>query len=228
VAAFDRLLSSIERRILGRDHESHSRLEPLDAELLAPFKMSAFAVAFLTAAKRPTFTFVAPGVRALTSSLLNDIYGVEAPESARRTHWLGDEDDWPTLILPGVDAVPPPSVGRSTITTNQDIASIDQNWGFGKFTVNRQSGLYTMPDTGNSDLARFVASTGSCSACEFRSPCRWGPHREPRLADVFNHWTALVEDGTWAVDAHGVSTDHSWFTAHASRAKLSPDNVSSI
>ncbi|KAI5918692.1 hypothetical protein F4810DRAFT_558123 [Camillea tinctor] len=222
VAAFHRLVSSIELRMPSEDNEAHLHprltLEPLDAQILAPFKMSAFSSRFLSTANRPDFSFVAPGVRVLTPLLLNQIYGAEASDSIRRSHWLGDEEDWPTLILPGISAVPH-NVGHST---NPNINSFDQSWGFGKFAVNRQSGLYTMPDTSNSDLVRFVASSGHCSACEFSFPCRWGPPREPRLAELFDHWTALVENGTWTVDANGVSTDHGWFTAHTSVAKIVP------
>ncbi|KAI1210206.1 uncharacterized protein F4807DRAFT_460039 [Annulohypoxylon truncatum] len=220
VAAFHRLVSSIELRMpfKGDEAHSHRRLEPLDAQTLAPFKMSAFATKFLTTANRPDFPFVAPGIRVFTPHLLDEIYGAEASESTRRTHWLGDEEDWPTLILPGIDSVPD-DVGQST---NHDINSFDQSWGFGKFTVNRRSGLYIMPDIGNSDLVRLVAGSGLCSACEFQSPCRWGPPREPRLAEVFDHWTALVENGTWSVDANGVSTDHAWFTEYTFVAKPPP------
>lgn len=221
VAAFRRLVSSIELRIPSEDNEAHPhlRLEPLDVQTLAPFKMNAFAARFLSTVNMPHLSFVAHGIRVLTPLLLDHIYRAEASDSIRRSHWLGDEEeDWPTLILPGIDSVPH-NVGRST---NQNINSFDQSWGLGKFTVNRQSGLYIMPDTTNSDLVRFVASSGHCDACEFRSPCRWGPPREPRLAEVFDHWTALVENGTWSVDANGVSTDHDWFGAHTSVAKIAP------
>ncbi|KAI1734272.1 hypothetical protein F4680DRAFT_357676 [Xylaria scruposa] len=222
VAAFYRLLSSIELRMPLREDKAafYHRLEPLDSHTLAPFKVSAFSTKFLTTAHRPEFSFVAPGIRVLTPSLLDEIYGTEALDSVRRMHWLGDDEDWPTLILPGIEPVSH-DVGRSP---NQDIQSFDKDWGFGKFTVNRQSGLYVMPDTLDSDLVRFVASSGLCSACEFRPPCRWawGPSRGPRLAEVFDHWTTLVEDGTWMVDANGVCTDHNWFTTHASMAKLIP------
>ncbi|KAI0183733.1 hypothetical protein EV127DRAFT_474924 [Xylaria flabelliformis] len=133
---------------------------------------------------------------------------------------IQDDEDWPTLILPGIDPVSH-DVGRSP---NQDVKSFDQDCGFGKFTVNRQSGLYIMPDTLDSDLARFVPSSGLYSACEFRPPCRWpwGLPRGPRLAEVFDHWTTPVEDATWTVDANGICTDHTWFTAHVSMAKLIP------
>ncbi|KAI0384602.1 hypothetical protein F5Y04DRAFT_247310 [Hypomontagnella monticulosa] len=218
ITAFHQLISSIEPRRPPEDDEAHPhpRLEPLDISTLVSFKMSAFAVGFLSTASRPSFPFVAPGIQVLTPFLLNQIYGTEASDSIRRSHWLGDEGNWPTLILSGINAVPHDISG----STDQNISSFEQNWGFGKFTINRQSGLYIIPDTSDSDLVRFVASSGRCDACEFRTPCRWAPPREPRLVEVFNHWTALVENGTWSVDADGVSTDHDWFTTHASVAKI--------
>ncbi|KAI1096628.1 hypothetical protein F5B19DRAFT_153636 [Rostrohypoxylon terebratum] len=220
VAAFNRLISSIEVRMPCEDNEAHihRRLEPLDAQSLTPFNINAFAVRFLTTAKRPSFSFVAPGIRILTPQLLNEIYGAEASDSTRRSHWLGDDEEWPTLILPGVDPVPH-DVSQSS---DRNINSFDQNWGFGKFTVNRQSGLYIMPDTNYSDLVCFVASSGLCTACQFRPLCRCVPPREPRLAEVFDHWTSLLENGIWTIDANGVSTDHTWFTAHTSVAQLAP------
>ncbi|KAI1145261.1 hypothetical protein F4825DRAFT_257633 [Nemania diffusa] len=220
VAAFHRLLSSIELCISSEGNEArcHRRLEPLDSQSLPQFKISTFAGKFLTTATRPDFTFVAPGIRVLTPSLLDEIYSAEACDSTRRTHWLGDEEDWPSLILPGIDAVAQ-DVCKSP---NPKINSFDEDWGFGKFTVNRQSGLYVMPDTGNSNQARLVASSGLCKACEFRSRCRWCPPREPKLAEVFDHWTSLVKDGTWTVGADGVSTDHAWFTEHTVMGKMFP------
>ncbi|KAJ8110245.1 hypothetical protein ONZ43_g5923 [Nemania bipapillata] len=196
VEAFHRLLSTMES---------------------SPFMISTFAVKFLTTATQPDFTFVAPGIRALTPSLLEEIYGPEAPDSVRRMQSLWDED-WPTLILPGVDPVPQ-DVGNST---KPEINTFDQDWGFGKFTVNRQSGLYIMPDVGNADQARFVADSGLCTAGEFRYPCRWGPSREPKLAEIFDRWAELVKEGIWTVEENGVSTDHSWFTEYTGLGKPLP------
>lgn len=150
--------------------------------------------------------------------MLEAIYGAEAADSSRRTHWLGESDEggWPALILPGLDPVSR-DVGRDA---DPRIRSFDSAWGFGKFTVNRWSGLYVMPDTTNSDLVRYVCSSGLCEGSEFRAPYRCGPSREPKLAEVFAHWATLVEDGTWMVDENGVCTGHSWFDGNIAKAKV--------
>ncbi|KAI1346683.1 hypothetical protein F5Y01DRAFT_17063 [Xylaria sp. FL0043] len=223
IAAWGRLLSSIESRMPTAEKSDiqtglHKRLEPLSPETLAPFKLSVFATRFLTTAPRPNFTFVAPGTRVFTPSLAANIYGSEAPNSSRQVHWIGQEEDWPTLILPGVEPAP----HNVSHDTNRDISCFDKDWGFGKFTVNRQSGLYIMLDFGNHDLVKYVASSGLCDGGQFRFPCRWCIYRTPKLAELFDHWTTLVEDGTWDVDENGVCTDHSWFTSDSSKAKVPP------
>ncbi|KAI0438048.1 hypothetical protein F4803DRAFT_565562 [Xylaria telfairii] len=187
IAGWYCLLSSIEARMpidtkSTRPGPRH-RLEPLSPGSLASFKLSAFGAKFLSTAARPDFLFVAPGIRVFTPSLLAHVYGAEASNSSRQTHWLGEEGDWPTLILPGLEPVPH-DIGHDT---NPDVNSFDQAWGFGKFTVNRQSGLYIMPDTGNSGLIRFVCGSGLCTGGEFRFPYHWGPPREPKLDEVFAH-----------------------------------------
>ncbi|KAI8944768.1 hypothetical protein F4801DRAFT_594695 [Xylaria longipes] len=173
ILAWNRLLSSIEFHMPPEADATRCRLAPLSPQSLAPFHI-----------KRPDFSFVAPGIRAL--------------DSRRREHCLGDigEEDWPTLILPGVGPVPH------------------------DFTVSRQSGLYLMPDNDNSDGVRLVAASGLCNACEFGSPCRWGPAEEPKLAEVFNHWATLVEDGTRKVDSNRVCDLHAWFTSNIDQGQF--------
>ncbi|KAI0149996.1 hypothetical protein F4776DRAFT_604115 [Hypoxylon sp. NC0597] len=220
LAAWDRLLSSIELRISSKTERVLLRLEPLSPELLTAFKISAFAARFLTRAQRPGFLFIAPGISTFTSHSFITTYEAEALGSVRQTHWLGisGEDDWPTLLFPGLDAVPH-DVSQSP---DRDINCFDRDWGFGKFTVNRQSGLYVMADTENSDLVRLIALSGLPTACEFRYPCPWGPPRTPKLAEVLHHWTSLVENGTWEVDSNGICTDHAWFTTNTSISKVLP------
>ncbi|KAI0453562.1 hypothetical protein F5B21DRAFT_479103 [Xylaria acuta] len=168
---------------------SRHRLVPLSHQALAPFSISAFRVRFLATAERPALSFVAPGGRVFSSSLLSDIYGAEAPDSRHRKHY-GDsgEEDRPTLIPPGIGPVSH-DVGHDT---DLDISSFGRDWGFGEFAVNRQSGLYLMPDADNSDAVYFVDVSGRCNACEFGSPYRWGPARQPKLVEAFNYWAALV------------------------------------
>ncbi|KAI8965151.1 hypothetical protein F5Y11DRAFT_37348 [Daldinia sp. FL1419] len=220
LVAWVQLLSSIELRISSETGHTPSRLEPLSSESLAPFKISGFAAEFLTKAQRPSFSFIAPGIGTFTTESLAATYTTEASGSVRQTHWLGDsgDEDWPTLIFPGLDAVPH-DVSQDP---NQYINCFDRNWGFGKFTVNRRSGLYVMSDTKNSDVVRLITSSGLPNACEFRRRLTWGPPRDPKLAEVLRHWTSLVEEGTWSVGSNGVCTDHEWFATNTSIAKVPP------
>ncbi|KAI0846409.1 hypothetical protein F5Y00DRAFT_145181 [Daldinia vernicosa] len=102
------------------------------------------------------------------------------------------------------------------------INCFDRDRGFGKFTVNYQSGLYVIADTNNSDVVRLITSSGLPNACEFRHRLAWGPPRDPKLAEALRHWASLVEDGTWSVDSNGVCADHEWFTTNTHVAKVPP------
>ncbi|KAK6957137.1 hypothetical protein Daesc_002422 [Daldinia eschscholtzii] len=220
LTAWCQLLSSIELRVYSKTGKTPSRLEPLSSESLAAFKMSDFAVEFLATAQRPNFLFIAPGISTFTPESFLATYTAEASGSTRQRHWLRDSTnkDWPTLILPGLDAVPQ-DVSRDQ---DQNISCFDQDWGFGKFTVNRQSGLYLMSDMENSDIVRLITGSGLSNACEFRQRLAWGPPRDPKLAEVLRHWSSLVEDGTWSVDSNGVCTDHEWFSTNTLIAKIPP------
>ncbi|KAF3068384.1 hypothetical protein GL218_08392 [Daldinia childiae] len=220
LVAWNRLLSSIELRISSGTGNAPHRLEPLSSESLAPFNISTFAAEFLTRAQRPGFSFNAPGINTFTPELFVVTYTAEAPGSTRQTRWLGDsgDEDWPTLLFPGIDTVPL----DVSDNPNMYINSFDRDWGFGKFTVNRQSGLYVIADTKYSDVVRLIASSGLPNACEFRHRFAWGPPRDPKLAEVLRHWASLVEEGTWSVDSNGVCTDHEWFNTNTHVAKVPP------
>ncbi|KAI1413217.1 hypothetical protein F5Y13DRAFT_189580 [Hypoxylon sp. FL1857] len=193
LTAWDKLLTSIELRI-------------------------AFSAEFLVRAQRPGFMCIAPGISTFTSDSFITTYEAEEPGSVRQTHWLGEEEDWPTLLFPGLGAVPH-DVSQHP---NCDINSFDRDWGLGKFTVNRQSGLYVMADTENSDLVCLITRSGLPTACDFKYPYPWGPPRAPKLAEVLRHWTSLVENGTWLIDSRGICTDHEWFTTNTSISKVPP------
>lgn len=101
-----------------------------------------------------------------------------------------------------------------------DIKTFNEDWGFGKFTVNRRAGLYTEPGSIDSDVVRLIANTGLATAFQFDGRCPWGPSRSPRLSEVLFHWASLVENGTWKVDADGVANGNGWFDANLRQSKL--------
>jgi hypothetical protein len=220
LSAWDRLLSTIEAKM---PQGTHTRLEPLDVESMSSFRISRFARDFLSRAPRPAFRHVAPGISAFSPETLSKIYSSEPLDSFRRTFNLGDldEEDWASLLLPASSTVPRDVSQNSDF----DIKSFDEDWGYSKFTVNRQAGLYTEPDCIDSDVVRLITKSGLPTACQFNGRCPWGPSRSPRLSEVLLHWASLVENGTWTVDANGVANDNGWFDANLRLTKLDWDSI---
>lgn len=223
LTAWDRLLSAIEAKIPqgGQSQSIHLRLEPLNLESMSSFGISTFSRAFLSRAPRPRFKHIAPGVSAFSPDTLNEIYSSESPDSFRRSFNLGDpdEEDWASLIFPASSSVP------RDVSQNFDIKSFDEDWGYGKFTVNRRAGLYTEPDSIYSDGVRLIANSGQPTAFQFNGRCPWGPSRPPHLSEVLLHWASLVEIGTWTVDTDGVANDNDWFDANIHQTKLDWDSI---
>ncbi|OBT42048.1 hypothetical protein VE00_07418 [Pseudogymnoascus sp. WSF 3629] len=219
--AWDRLLSTIEAKLPRRGQKQQSRLEPLDVEIMSSFRIGGFAREFLSLASRPEFRHVAPGISAFSPETLFEIYSKEPPDSFRRTFNLAgeDEEDWVNLLLLASNTVPQDVSQNSEF----DIKSFDEGWGYGKFTVNRRAGLYTEPGSIDLDAVRLIANSGLPTACQFDGRCPWGPSRSPRLLEVLYHWTSLVENGIWKVDADGVADDNSWFDANLRQSKLNWD-----
>jgi hypothetical protein len=63
-----------------------------------------------------------------------------------------------------------------------DIKPFDEDWGYGKFTVNRRAGLYTEPDLIDSDVVRLIANSMAVARGVHRAHrvyqrfCITGPH----------------------------------------------------
>ncbi|OBT55587.1 hypothetical protein VE04_03591 [Pseudogymnoascus sp. 24MN13] len=191
-------------------------LSTIEARL--PQRGQGFAREFLSRAPRPEFRHVAPGILAFSPETLSEIYSSEPTDPCRRTFNLGgeDEEDWVNLLLPAISTMP------QDVSQNPefDIKPFDEDWGYGKFTVNRRAGLYTEPDLIDSDVVRLIANSGLPTACQFNGRCPWGLSRSPRLSEVLHHWASLVENGTWKVDADGVANDNSWFDENLRQSKL--------
>ena len=216
--AWDRLLWTIEAKLPQRGHKQQSRLEPLDFESMSSFRIGRFAREFLSRAPRPKFRHIAPGISVFSPETISEIYSSEPTDSFRRTFNLGgaDEEDWTNLLFPASSTVSPGVSQNSDF----DIKSFDEDWGFGKFTVNRRAGLYTEPGSIDPDVVRLIANTGLPTAWQFDGRCPWSPSRSPRLSEVLFHWASLVENGTWKVDADGVANGNGWFDANLRQSKL--------
>lgn len=195
--------------------------ESLDVEIMSSFRIGGFAREFLSRASRPEFRHVAPGISAFSPEALFEVYSNEPPDSFRRTFNLvgEDEEGWVNLLLPASSTVP----HNVSQTSEFDIKSFDEDWGYDKFTVNRRAGLYTEPGSIDPDAVRLIANSGLPTALQFDGRCPWGPSRLPRLLEVLYHWASLVENGIWKVDADVVANDNSWFDANLRQSKLNWD-----
>lgn len=132
-----------------------------------------------------------------------------------------EEEDWTSLILPGVESVSEDVEQH----TDLDINAFDRPWGFGKFTVARQAGLYTDLGDLDGDSVWLICSSGRKSPWEFTGTCPWGPSRSPQLAELLNYWASLVEDCVWAVCEDGVEEDPNRVDSHQSMGKLEWNHI---
>lgn len=192
------------------------RLSPLDLDTLERYKIAKFATEWLSQALRPSFKYIAPGLSTLSPELLIALYGVEPANSPRQTQWSFPDDDFSSLLFPSDVTIP---VNISSTSTEVDIQMFER--GIGRFTVGRRAGVYTDGfDDENADTVYLIHPSGRSRLMSFKTICPWDIGRGPRLAEILQKWTELVETGTWDVDENGVKTDIEWFGSHRSEMEL--------
>jgi hypothetical protein len=219
--AWDSLLEAIATRISGNAPIT-TKFEPgLDPALLSQYRLSPFAIVFLSKAKRPSFKYIAPGISTFTPESFRALYSSESPEAWRLKDFVSKEwtepDSYPSLIFPA----------DQTIGSWSGDKTFDEPWGFSKLTINRRAGLYINGNWNNGDTTQFVDHRGSTSAFQMNPPhCPWGPGRSPRLAEVLRKWEELVRSKSWHVVAdYGVTNGPKWFEKHRDSTPLKwPDS----
>ncbi|CAG9942258.1 unnamed protein product [Clonostachys rosea f. rosea IK726] len=202
LSAWEGLLEAIQTR-LGDRREDNYR-DPLPISLVNRFKMSPFAKAFLTRAKRPNFTFVGPGITVFTDVRFEATMSSELPDSERSQFIkkFPDEPDlYPSLILPLADE----SVRLQTPFTIRERH-------LERLTISLLPGLYTAVDDKFADTIQLVTAQATDRDMVHNVQRPWGIGRAPRFAEIFEVWAGYVIDGIWEVGVDGVSTNHGWFT----------------
>lgn len=211
VQTWETLLEAINSRLPSGTTSAYRG--PLPSDLVDEFQISPFAKAFLKAAKRPSFTYVAPGLTTFTDQAFALLMRSETPDAPRRHHIskIGLElDEWPSLIIPAAPSIgpipenPPPPGDRF----------FDKPWGYGRFMVARTAGLYTDLLRENGDATLMVTAEGKTDRqpVRFAYPRPWGHDRSLTFGEMFDLWTHYVIEGLWEVGVDGVVTPHSWFT----------------
>ncbi|KAL2753846.1 hypothetical protein ACRALDRAFT_1069805 [Sodiomyces alcalophilus JCM 7366] len=207
IAGWDSLLEAIQNRLPHTEDSSLREEPPLPSEIVHDLRVSSFACAFLTKAKRPSFTFVAPGITSFTPQSIVELYAAEPPTSPRLAGLDVDAgDECASLILPAVGRpVPEPAPGNR---------QFDKDWGSAKKTVLRRAGLYVNYRSigTDGDDVWLLTPEGVDDAFKHYGTRPWGPYRMFSLAEMLWAWSGLVEDGIWEVGPDGVTTPPSWFT----------------
>jgi len=211
--AWDMLLDAIQSRLPpGSVRQAESVWgKPLPPELVDEFKLSPFAMAFLKAAKRPPFTYVAPGMTTFNQETFSMLMRAELPDAPRQREIarIGLEpDEWPSLVLPAASTV---QLIPQNPSPPGDVF-FDKPWGCGRFVIARKAGLYTNLLREDGDSTFFITAEGRVNPINYRYQRPWGHPRHLTFAEMFELWTYYIQEGLWEVGHDGVSTPHSWFT----------------
>ncbi|KAI4158066.1 MAG: hypothetical protein LQ342_007796 [Letrouitia transgressa] len=230
--AWDALLDAIASRLPPSSSSLSSQLqetrlsesdEPiLSPELLQSATYHPFASAFLSRARAPPPNIpmaVAPGTTTFTPTTFTDLILSEPASSPRRQYLARrffSETETPVLLFPALSLAQVPLRGGNVRE------EFDQEWGFGKFTIDRRAGwyLYPQPEAGAEDVVVVVREDGACESSgqggEGRwglggyrgTRCPWGPGYEGvRLSELLREWKGKVEAGEWGVGVAGVEAE---------------------
>ncbi|KAK5999684.1 hypothetical protein QM012_005090 [Aureobasidium pullulans] len=214
--AWNELVDAIEDR-LPTSVPQRTTHEPLIEKGVAErWTEQSFQHAFLTRARRPAFSSVAPGVSVWTDKSFEAAHASE-PHDSERKQVIGrkpeDGEDYqsalsrdlaPTLLFPG----------RAVESAWGDHSrpSLRDYKGRGSALLNRRAGLYLSPDEYWSDAVVFSDGRGRENLFTYRGSCPWKPGRPPtRLRDIFHFWKKLVVEGAWTVKERGVFGNMAYF-----------------
>lgn len=211
IANWEHLLNAIHKRLPEQQSQEEDGsqswlLDPLSMGSLEHFRISSFAKVFLSRAKRPLFTYVAPGITTFSEDTFAHLYHSEDSEAWRCINPEAGEE-YSSLLLPATSGKVPDDVTQTN-------PAFDKNWGSSKKTVSRNAGLYIDMNTNglDSDCIWLLTADGVDDAVQYVGQRPWGPPRGIKLAELFLVWKDLIEQEVWRVGADGVITPHDWFT----------------
>ncbi|KAJ3549167.1 hypothetical protein NM208_g71 [Fusarium decemcellulare] len=205
---WDRLIEAIQSRLPLSGQVPETRLlEPLSTDVVEQFTISSFAKAFLCAAKRPSFKYIAPGITTFTPESFASIYGAESPTSRRSNTGQGEGSDVISLILPS-------ATGHIVKGEGQYLFDGEDHLHLADASLYEHAGLYIalMYPMGDGDATDLITDKGAINPIRFDGRRPWGPWCGIRLEEMFSLWVDLVEQGSWEVGPEGIATPHSWFT----------------
>lgn len=237
VEAFDRLVSAIEQRMDPQALLDLDSNKPLltDADLdSAGASAECFARSFLTRARTPRFTRLAPGIE-----VPHDAAAFASHQKfTRLQHQPEDEDDNRPIIPPVLMFASSEGhtvnfdsddqyVNKNPFPTEMHLAAGDHSTPAGLYCESVKLGVMDIAGEGFSLLLPFSLQGGEGGAkmsdglpvnqgsvsdlFQHGTFPLGGRKRSQRLERLFDTWTALVERGVWSVGNEGVEGSYDKF-----------------
>lgn len=219
ISAYNELLREIESRRPGGnstwDPETDEGDVHVDAETLDRHSIGGFAKTFLSTARRPPFTYLAPGLRYLTPEIL-DSGTLDTEESvAERARIREQQDDeggeyYVTHVLfpSDVDVVAPSLAGKRAglYSQSNDLTFCDG------VTMVARVGL-TLGEGDNPRVQTDIEETWRRSdpLMQHGGFCPSFKAHLVRLPTVLKLWTKLVREGTFVIGEDGVQGGIEWW-----------------
>lgn len=218
--AYDDLLSTIQARCPGSTISDEPGL--VDSETLDEMNVWGFSRDFYLQARRPSFTYIAPGLQVPSSEWIREMLAHARAQGRLETPPDSDNnyDSEPLPLFPG------PKI----ITYSSNFDDTDLRSGI----VDDTSGLYVWPDYLSGDAAQLVLPSpiggngwvldgnDDYTTEEYRAGdgvpdlkiqndalyqhgwCPFLPRHLPTFSIILNNWKKLIEEGVWQVGPDGV------------------------
>lgn len=227
--AYEELVNAILARSSSTSIVETESQGLVDRDIVHEFGIQGLPRDFLLQARKPSFTFIAPGIRLPESSSLREV--LEADVGSERYNLVRDEG----LVATDADVTsqrigePLPLFPGPSFETKAQSFTTDR----GRFMLGEMSGLYVWPEQWFADSILFVLpySIGASGYVEEGNPgwvhegssrdtvlealvtndalyqhgqCPFMPSHLPRLSTVLRQWTHMVNSGQWSIRPDGV------------------------
>lgn len=217
--AYNELLAAIQTRCPGSTINDEPGL--VDAETLDEMNVFGFNRDFYLHARRPSFTYIAPGLEVPSSEWIRQMLAQARADGRLQQHANSNNnyDSEPLPLFPG----PKVTLYSSDFNDKEHRSGV----------VNDTSGLYGWPDYLSGDAVRLVLPSpigangwvregnDEFTTEEHRAEgvpdgrvqndalyqygwCPFLPRHLPTFSVILNNWKRLIEDGVWKVGPDGV------------------------
>ncbi|KEQ63676.1 uncharacterized protein M437DRAFT_45724 [Aureobasidium melanogenum CBS 110374] len=214
--AWDELMDAIQDKRPKPVPRPPTSASLIEHSVAATWTEQSFQHAFLTRARRPGFSCLAPGMHMWSTESFEAAHAAE-PQDSERKQVIGTKPDDPEDYQSVLSRDLAPTllfIGRAVESTWRDPSrpSLRDYKGRGSVLMNRKAGLYLCPFEDWSDAVVFSDGRGRENVFTYRGSCPWMPGRPPALLrDVLRAWKTIVVKGHWPVRDVGVFGNMMYF-----------------